>query len=122
MKRLRVRHAHPIVLHPDIDQLSGHLSEVLDRFEFYANRFVELGGRGKLVIFLNCTDNEYQQLLVRKFSRILVFRIGNPGSPVVLYALKAIRMILKEQLRPSILIAGDLKRGLIASLLLKSLY
>jgi glycosyltransferase involved in cell wall biosynthesis len=31
-------------------------------------------------------------------------------------------MILKEQLRPSILIAGDLKRGLIASLLLKSLY
>jgi len=122
MKRLRVRHAHPIVLHPDIVQLSGHLSEVLDRFEFYATRFAELGGRGKLVIFLNCTEDEYRQLLVRKFSGILVFRIGNPGSPIVLYALTAIRIILREHLRPSILIAGDLKRGLIASLLLKSLY
>lgn len=121
MKRLRIKHAHPIVLHPNLHQLSGHSSEVLDRFEFYASRFIELGGRGKLIIFLNSTEDEYHQILARKFTSILIFRIGNPGSSTISYVLKVIRLIFTEKLRPSILIAGDLKRGLIASLILKAL-
>jgi len=122
MRGLRLEHAHPVVLHPDVHQLSGHLSEVLERFEFYAGNFIALGGRGKLVIFLNCTKDEYKKLMERKFSKILIFRIGNPGTSIAVFVIKATWIIRKKKLRPSILIAGDLKRGLIASLLLKAFY
>ncbi len=111
----------PVLIHPAIESVSGDLSDLLTRLDFYGGAYKKSGGEHPLRIYCAIPTAKFLGLDLAQFKNLELIRVCNSSRRTFYFIFRVYISILRRKLKPSIFIAGDLKLGLCASLILKLL-
>jgi glycosyltransferase involved in cell wall biosynthesis len=111
----------PVLIHPKIGSISEDLTDLFNRLEHYGNSYRQTGGSNPLLVYCAMRKKEFTNFQFGIYKNLDVVRVCNSSNNFVYFSSKVFLKIALGRIKPSILIAGDLKSGLLVALFLKLL-
>lgn len=111
----------PVLIHPRIGSTSEDLTDLFDRLNHYGNLYRQSGGTNPLLVYCAMRMKDFRIFQFGKYKNLDVVRICNSSNNIAYFTFKVFLKIALGRIKPSILIAGDLKSGLLVALFLKFL-
>jgi len=112
----------PVLIHPAIESVSGELSDLFTRFDLYGRSYKKSGGKYPLLIYCAIHSDKFSELDLAQYKNLEIIRVCNSSRWTFYFIARVYFSILLRKLKPSILIAGDLKLGLYVSLILRFIF
>ena len=112
-----------LFVNPDLNRSSEGILSLVARFNVYGKTLQENTGHraSKIVLLAGITRQEFQLVNDLNLESLTVIRIGNPSRFPLLFAMKARKVILREQIRSKIIVSSDLYFGFAASYFISKL-
>ena len=112
-----------LFINPDLHRSSEGILSLVARFNLYGKAIQENSNHrtSKIVLLAGITRQEFQLVNDLNLEALEIIRIGNPSNFPFLFALKARKVILREQIRSNIIVSSDLYFGFLASYLISKL-
>lgn len=112
-----------LFINPDLNKSSEGILSLVSRFNLYGKAIQENFDHrtSKIVLLAGITKQEFQLVNDLNLESLKVFRICNPSNFPLLFAMKARRVILREQIRSKIIVSSDMYFGFLASYLISKL-
>lgn len=111
----------PVLIHPRIGSTSEDLTDVFNRLDYYGNSYRQNGGTNPLLVYCAMRKKDFTNFEFGKYKNLDVVRVCNSSNNIGYFCSKVFLKITLGRIKPSILIAGDLKNGLFVALFLKLL-
>ncbi|CAN2170833.1 RfaG Glycosyltransferase [Candidatus Nanopelagicaceae bacterium] len=112
-----------LFINPDLHRSSEGILSLVARFDLYGKAIQENSSNrtSKIVLLAGITRQEFQLVNDLNLESLKVIRVGNPSSLPLLFAIRARRVILRDQIRSKIIVSSDLYFGFLASYLISKL-
>jgi glycosyltransferase involved in cell wall biosynthesis len=110
----------PVLVHPRLSSISTDFHDFLERMNFYASNIAKITNNPNFKLILLLGSDNLRSLQLSDFSNLCIYRVMKPTFNYSRFARQSIRLLNENKHESTLLIAGDLTIGLLASVAIKS--